>query len=270
MKQIIGFLAIFSMLLFISCSDVKNIAYLQKSEKSKNIAIAQNQSTAFYNMRIKPKDILSITVVSSEPEASKHYNLTVPEIGDQNMAVSLYSQPSLQTYIVDNDGNIHFPVLGILKISSLTCSELEAMLQKKMASSFSTERPIITIRIINYVVNILGEVSKPGRYTTQNERLTIFEALANAGDLTIYGRRENVKILRENANGVKTIINVNLNDENIINSEGYFLEQNDVVYVEPNKTKSKDSKVGTIDNLSVSAMYILISITSLVVTLLKK
>jgi len=115
----------------------------------------------------------------------------------------------------------------------------------------------------------LGEVSRPGKYVSTNERLTIFEGLALAGDMTIYGKRDNVKVLRESADGSKTFVNVNLNDKNIIHSPAYYLEQNDVVYVEPNKARSRSANIGTAETLGVSATSILISLTSLLVNILK-
>lgn len=254
--------------LFCSCASVKDIAYLQKTNISTFIK-SENTNSVLYEVRIKPKDILSISIVSSEPEASKHYNLTVPQIAEANLATNLFSQPLLQSYLVDNDGNINFPVFGRLKISGLTSKELEALLQNKLESAFSKEPPIITIRFINFSISILGEVLKPGKYEAANERLTVLEALALAGDLTIYGNRKSVKILREMADGTKVFIPINLNDENIINSAGYYLEQNDVVYVSPNNAKSRTSSIGAAENLGISALSILISMASLVVTILK-
>jgi polysaccharide export outer membrane protein len=182
----------------------------------------------------------------------------------------LYSTPTLQTYLVDNDGMIDFPVFGELKVAGMTRKELEKMLHEKLNSAFNKEQPIITIRIVNYSVNILGEVLRPGKYNTVNDRMTIFEGLAMASDLTIYGRRDNVKVLRENADGTKNYITVNLNDKNVINSPAYYLEQNDVVYVEPNSAKSRSSGIGAEETLSVSALSVLISLTSIIVTVLHK
>jgi len=252
-----------------SCKGVKNISYFQRIEKDNVALINESSNNGFYDVRIKPKDILSITVVSSEPDASKHYNLTVPQIADLNSVNNIYSQPTLQTYLVDNEGKINFPVLGVIKVSGLTSKELETLFQAKLESAFNNERPIITIRFLNYGVNILGEVNRPGRYESTNERLTIFEGLALAGDLSIYGKRDNVKVLREKADGSKLFINMNLNDENIINSEGYFLEQNDVIYVEPNTSKTRTANIGSAENLGISAVSILISMASLIVTVMQ-
>jgi polysaccharide export outer membrane protein len=200
------------------------------------------------------------------------YNLTVPSIYDPsnyNSYNSILSQPALQSYLVDNGGNIDFPLLGKIAVVGLSPKELVETLQQKLASSFSRERPVITIRIINYAVNVLGEVNRPGKYTTSNEQMTIIEGLSQAGDLTIYGRRDNVKVLRENTDGTKKYFTVDLNDENIINSPVYYLEQNDVVYVEPNATKSRSANFGAAESFGISAVSILLSTASLLVTILK-
>jgi polysaccharide biosynthesis/export protein len=290
-----------SILLISSCSEVKNIAYFQRIDSSKearndqqnqaeysnshkkptdllsyadsnsknqnsaNLQLEKN-SAGLFNARIKPKDLLSITVVSSEPEASKIYNLVVPQIEDASSPNNMFSQPVLQSYLVNNEGNINFPVFGKLKVAGLTRKELELLLLEKLAPAFSKEKPIITITFINYSVNILGEVQKPGKYETTNDRLTIFEGLALAGDLTIYGRRDNVKVLREYGDGSKEYITMNLNDKKIIYSPAYYLEQNDVVYVEPNKSRSKSSNYGAAESYGITSLSVLLTLTSLVFT----
>jgi len=280
-KSNLSILLLLSILILSSCSGVKKVAYFQKYSSSADSLKEQTTAPELYDARIKPKDLLSITVVTSESEASKNYNLVVPQLFDPAIASllsasaglstsMLTSIPTLQSYLVDNDGTINFPVIGSLKVGGITRKELEKMLQVKLASSFNKELPIITIRIINYSVNILGEVLRPGKYNTTNDRMTIFEGLAMASDMTIYGRRDNVKVLRENADGTKNYITVNLNDKNVINSPAYYLEQNDVVYVEPNSAKSRSSGIGAEETLSVSALSVLISLTSIVVTVLHK
>lgn len=264
--------------LFSSCADVRNIAYFQRldsvdkqfaQDKSPgNNPLAKN-SSYLYEARIKPKDILSITVVSTESEASRMYNLIVPQVAQSTFENQLLSEPTLQTYLVDNDGNIDFPVFGKINVKGLTRSELEQILHNKLASAFSKEAPIITIRFENYSVNILGEVQRPGRYETKNDRLTIFDGLALAGDMTIYGRRDNVKVLRERADGYKMYITVNLNDRNIISSPAYYLEQNDVVYVEPNKSRSRSSNYGAAESFGISSLSVLLTLTSLIFTVFK-
>lgn len=271
-KIVIPVLLLLSILLLSSCAETKKVAYFQQLNTSADSLKVKKISPGLYDARIKPKDLLSISVVTSEPMTSRIYNLLVPSVYDASNLTSsaaITSQPSLQPYLVDNEGMIDFPVFGKIQVAGLTSSQLEALLQQKMASAFSKETPIITIRIINYAVNILGEVQRPGKYNSVNERMTIFEGLAMAGDLTIYGRRDNVIVLRENAEGAKQFIKVNLNDANIINSPAYYLEQNDVVYVEPNRAKSRNSNFGVAENLAISAVSILISMVSLAFNVLK-
>jgi len=268
-KSTLTLFFIAGILLFSSCAPVKNIAYFQKTDTAADSARLYKLSNDFYDARIKQKDLLSITVVSTQPETSRIYNLFTPQISE-SLANALTSMPTLQTYLVDSEGTIDFPVLGKLRVEGITRKELKTMLQEKLASAFNDEHPIITIRITNYSVNIVGEVVRPGKFNTINERMTIFEGLAMAGDLTIYGKRENVKVLREYADGSKKFITVNLNDKNIIYSPAYYLEQNDVVYVEPNKSRSNASHFGTAESFGISALSILISISSLMVNILKK
>jgi len=184
-------------LLLSACSSVENIAYMQ--QVTKQLKDSESTNNLSYEARIKPKDLLSITVVSTEPEASRIYNLITPQLQSQtlSMGTQLYSQPALQPYLVDNEGNINFPVLGKIHVKDMTKKELEDYILEKLKPAFTQELPIVTIRINNYTINVLGEVNAPGSYSTFNERLTIFEGLALAHDMTIYGKRENVKILRE-------------------------------------------------------------------------
>ena len=133
----------------------------------------------------------------------------------------------------------------------------------------ASENPIVTVRMINYKISVLGEVSRPGMFTVANEKINILEALAQAGDLTIYGVRDRVQLIRENDNGQKEIHILNLNDANIINSPYYYLQQNDIIYVEPNKVKSQNASVGSMTTLWFSATSILISLTSLLYNILK-
>jgi polysaccharide biosynthesis/export protein len=261
---------LFLSILFISsCSEVKNIAYFQKVDNKAVPLKNQKNSSNLYDAHIKPKDILSITVVSTEPETSRIYNLIVPKIADESNQNSLLSEPTMQTYLVDNDGNIDFPVLGKIKAAGLTRNGLGSEILERLSYAFSKEIPIVTIRFVNYSVNILGEVNRPGKFETTNDRLTIFEGIALAGDLTIFGRRDNVKVLRENVNGTKEYITVNLNDKNVIFSPGYYLEQNDVIYVEPNKSRSRSSNYGAAETFGISSLSVLLTLTSLVITVFK-
>jgi polysaccharide export outer membrane protein len=219
-----------------------------------------------------PKDILTITVSTVNPEASAHFNLVVsPLLGKTSSGgQSISSARALQTYLVGNDGTISFPVLGTLKVSGLTKGECEKLIHDRiMPYMNASENPVISVRMTNYKISVLGEVARPGVFTVNNEKINIFEALAEAGDLTIYGVRNRVKLIREDAEGKKKIYTMNLNDVNIINSPCYYLQQNDIVYVEPNKVKSRNSSVGQTTSLWLTSTSILISMASLLYNILK-
>ncbi len=249
--------------LFTGCSGTKNVAYFQNSE-----TVDLDPSRILYDARIMPKDILTITVSMSDGEAAAPFNMTVPTPLTQGQR-STYSQEMLQSYLVDNDGCIDFPRVGRLHVGGLTKSQAERMILEKIKPYMNeAETPIVTVRMTNYKISVLGEVSKPGMYTVGNEKISILEALAQAGDLTIYGVRTNVKLIREDSTGKKTIYVLDLTDANIINSPYYYLQQNDIVYVEPNKVKAQNSSVGSMTNIWLSSTSILVSLTSLLYNIL--
>lgn len=256
---------LFSIAIFLTaCSSVENIAYLQQSSSK----TTSETSTGIYEAKIKPKDLLSIIVASTEPEASRIYNLISPTPQSPTMdGGSMQSRPALQNYLVDNDGYINFPVFGRILVKDMTKKDLEAYLLKRLEPAFSAELPIVTIRIVNYSVNVLGEVNSPGKVLSPNESLSIFDALALANDMTIYGMRNNVKVMREDSDGTKSFYTLNLNDKNIIYSPGYFLEQNDVVYVEPNNARANSSKYGAAESFRLSSISVLLTLVSMAVTI---
>jgi polysaccharide export outer membrane protein len=252
-------------MVFGSCSSTKNVAYFQNSD-----SINLDSSKVLYDARIMPKDVLTITVSTTDADAAIPFNMTVPTPMTQGQRSS-YSQALLQSYLVDNEGNVDFPIVGNLHVGGLTKSEAEKMIKAKIKPYMNAkENPIVTVRMTNYKISVIGEVSHPGMYTVGNEKISILEALALAGDLTIYGMRNNVKLIREDATGKKSIHELNLNDANLINSPYYYLQQNDVVMVTPNKVKAQNSSVGSMTTLWFSATSILISLTSLLYNILNK
>ena len=266
MKKLSVFIVLaFAAMLLTGCGSVKNVAYLQNSD-----SINFEQSSFLYDARIMPKDQLTITVSTTNDEAAVPFNLTVPTPYTTNSR-STYSQAMLQTYLVDNEGNINYPILGQIHVGGLTKSECEKMIQEKVKPFMaSSENPIVTVRMTGYQISVIGEVARPGTFTVSREKISILEALAQAGDLTIYGQRKNVQLIREDASGQKSIHTFDLTDANIINSPYFYLQQNDVVYVTPNKVKAQNSSVGSMTTLWFSATSILISLTSLLYNILKK
>jgi polysaccharide export outer membrane protein len=248
-----------------SCSAPKNVAYLWNSND-----VDLSQSQYLYDAKIMPKDILTITVNTVNPEASAPFNLIVRSTLTSTSSNIATSGGSLQTYLVDNEGGIDFPVIGYIKVGGLTKRECEKLIHDKVKPYLNAaENPVVTVRMSSYSISVLGEVNKPGSYQVSREKINILEALAQAGDLTIYGVRERVKLIREDAQGHKQIHTVNLNDANILTSPYYYLQQNDILYVEPNKVKAQNSTIGQSTTLWISATSILISMASLLYNILK-
>jgi polysaccharide export outer membrane protein len=216
-----------------------------------------------------PKDQLTITVSTTNDEAATPFNLTVPTPYTVNSR-STYSQAMLQTYLVDNEGNINYPILGQIHVGGLTKSECEKMIQDRITPFMAaSENPIVTVRMTGYQISVIGEVARPGTFTVSREKITVLEALAQAGDLTIYGVRTNVQLIREDATGQKSIYFLNLNDANLINSPYYYLQQNDIIYVEPNKVLAKNSSIGSSTTIWFSFIGIVTSVASLLVNILR-
>ncbi len=177
---------------------------------------------------------------------------------------------SLQGYLVDNSGNINVPVVGKLHVAGLTKGQCEDLIREKISPYLSaTENPIVTVRMASYRVTVIGEVSSPGVVQVPTEKMSVVEALAQSGDLTIYGRRDNVMLIREDASGQKQIHRLNLNDANLLNSPYYYVQQNDVIYVQPNSVKAKNSGIGSSTTIWFSFISIATSLTSLLVNILR-
>ena len=239
--------------LLVACQSYKKVPYFQDVE----VVNEANQQEKLYDARIMPKDLLTIVVSCTNPELAIPFNLTVAS-----------TQAALQPYLVDNEGNINFPVLGELKLGGLTKREAEQLILDKL-KPYMKETPIVTVRMVNYKISVIGEVARPGTFTISNEKVNLLEALAMAGDMTVYGLRDNVKLIREDANGKQQIITLDLNKAETILSPYYWLQQNDIVYVTPNKAKARNSDVGNSTSLWFSATSILVSVVSLLVNILK-
>ena len=212
--------------LLAGCTSYKNVPYMQNPE----VVNSYREDLPLYDAKIMPKDLLSITVNTSDPQAAAPFNLTV--------------QTPLNAALT----NIN------------TTTQLQPYLK---------ESPIVTVRMANYKISVLGEVNRPGTFTVGNEKVNILEALAMAGDMTVYGVRDNVKLIREDAKGKREIINLNLNNAELVVSPYYYLRQNDIIYVTPNKTKAKNSDIGSSTSIWISATSILVSLASLLATILK-
>ena len=206
-------------------------------------SMEQKINAAKNGIEIKPNDLLTISVSAENPESVQPFNLPIisaPRIGE---VTSVGGQQQLQTYLVDSEGNIEFPVLGTIAVAGLNRQQLSELFEEKISKY--VQNPIVNIRIANFQVTVLGEVRNPGTFIVPDEHLSLSKALGLAGDLTIYGQRKNVLIIRETEEG-KVYEYVDLTRSEVFNSPFYYLEQNDVVYVEPiGPRKQAASYLGT-------------------------
>jgi polysaccharide export outer membrane protein len=263
-KLLIPFVLMVMIMLIGSCSGSKQVAYFQNID-----SISLAASRGLYEAKIMPKDELTITVITTNPQASAPFNLTVSNtIGSSGQLSN--GQGSLQGYLVDNNGNINFPVLGTIHVGGLTKNQAEEKIRDGVKPYLAaTENPIVTVRMSSYRVTVVGEVGSPRVIPVNTEKMSIIEALAQAGDLSIYGKRNNVLLIREDATGQKQAHRLNLNDANIFNSPYYYLQQNDIIYVEPNGVKAKNSGIGSSTTIWFSFIGIVTSVASLVVNILR-
>lgn len=234
-----------------SCTSGKEITYFQNMEDIDQMA-TESQSS----LEIKPNDLLVITVAARDPESVEPFNLPVigMPVGD---ATRVTTAPQLQTYLVDSEGNIEFPVLGTLHVEGLNRQQLSALLEEKISAY--VQNPIVNVRIANFQVTVLGEVANPGTFSVPDEYLSLPKALGYAGDLTIYGKRDNVLVIREGENG-KTYEYLDLTSSEILESPYYYLEQNDVIYVEPNNAQKQAASYNRNSTVYISIASVLISV----------
>lgn len=245
------------------CASGKHIAYFQNAD-----SVSLEASKGLFDARIMPKDLLTITVSTTDPKAATPFNLSVTNTLNSSGVLST-GGGALQTYLVDNEGYINFPVVGSIKVGGFTKRQCENAIREKILPYMAEkENPIVTVRMASFKVGIGGEVKSPGVYTVDQEKISILEALARAGDMTIYGRRENVLLVREDSTGQKSFHRINLNDANIINSPYYYLHQNDYIYVEPNKVQAQNSAIGSSVTIWFSVLSVVTSVASLVVNVL--
>jgi polysaccharide export outer membrane protein len=251
-------------ILFSACKSTKNITYLEGVESLPAEQLAHSKQQ--FSATIKPNDLLKIVVSGSEDmETYLPFNIltAVPQNSNET-----YSTAQLQNYLVDPKGQINFPVLGKLQVTGLPTESLAKIITEKLRSYLKGD-VVVTVRFANYKISVLGEVTVPGSYTVKDEKINLLQALSMAGDLTIYGRRDVVKILREASDGQKSITTLNLNDKNLIFSPCFYLQQGDVVYVEPNKAKAKGADIGSATNVVFSVVSIVIGVASLIITVVK-
>ncbi|MBB88558.1 MAG: sugar transporter [Xanthomonadales bacterium] len=244
-------LQLITILILTSCGSRKNIVYFQDEPIEDGVLVSEPKPIIY-----KPDDILTINVSALDPDTVKPFNLMVVSNNDSNL-LNAGGQQQFQSYLIDYNGNIDFPVLGKLKVAGLNRTELTAMLVEKISEY--ANNPIVNVRLSNFTITILGEVRNPGTFTIKDERITVLEALGLADDLTIFGKRKNVLLIRE-VDGKKKFAKIDLTSVNAVNSPVYYLQQNDVIYVEPNNAKIRASSYNQNNSVLISAIGTLTTI----------
>lgn len=258
MRRIKGLiLGILGLLVVSSCVSRQEIAYLQDLHQLEDAIEASKEA-----VRIQPNDLLQITVSAANIEAVQPFNLPItsaPRLGDQQ---TITGNMQLQAYLVDSDGNIEFPVLGTTHVAGKTRQELIRYLKNEISAY--VQDPIVNINLTNFQITVLGEVNQPGTFNVPDERISLSKAIGMAGDLTIYGRRDNVMILRETGETMEYGL-VDLRSSDYLESPYYYLQQNDVVVVEPNKAQMQGAAYNRNAAVYVSLASVIISVISVLI-----
>lgn len=241
----------------VSCVSSEKIVYFQDLSQGQMLLDTIQKSS-----KIQPDDLLSIVVSAYDLNAVRPFNLiseTRPTIESSTVAYNNSNQQ--QAYLTAQDGTIDFPILGRIKVAGLSRTELSEMLSTRISEY--VKEPIVTIRILNFKVSLLGEVTRPGTYNFEGERLTLPAALGLAGDMTIYGRRDNILIIRDDGK-TKNYKYLDLRSAEVLNSDYYYLQQNDVVYVEPNRAQVQSSSFNRNTAIYVSVASLLLSAMAII------
>lgn len=265
MKQNISILWSLVLLLFCSCA-APNVSYFNDLGNDQTEKLLQTM-----DIRLRPDDKISIVVKSKDPLLADLFNLPIysHRVGYSQAALTNASQ-QMSVYTIDRKGEIDFPVLGTIKVSGMRRDEVAELIKSELINKNLIKDPVLTVEYANLGFNVMGEVSKPGRYIFDRDHLTILDAISMAGDLTIQGRRDNILVMRE-AGDSRTIYRVNLqNGKELMQSPAFYLQQNDVIYVEPNAYRSRQTTVNGNNVLSASFWISVASLLTSVAVLIVK
>lgn len=246
-----------------SCSAPSQVTYFQDLRPGES----EQKVVAATEIKVRPGDKLSIIVNSRDPQLTQLFNLPYvgQQIGQGSVTANTTSSNSqgVSGYTVDEQGMIDFPVLGKIEIAGKNREEIAAFIKGELLAKNLVKDPVVTVEYMNLCISVLGEVAKPGRYNIDRDKVTVLDAISMAGDLTIYGKREKVLVLREE-NGVQHVYGINLcSAEHLYTSPVYYLRQNDVVYVEPNNVRARQA---TVNGNNVRSTSFWISLASLLTT----
>ena len=266
--KIPAFLLMFSLAaLLSSCASTERSTYFQDVRPGEQIT----QGITPVTVKVQPEDKISIIVNSKDPLLADLFNLPIVsrQLGTKNSGAGSSSQ-GISGYTVRQDGTIDFPVLGSVYVAGMTREEIAAHIKSELISQNLIKDPVVTVEFMNLTVSVLGEVANPGRYSIDKDYITLLEALSMAGDMTIFGKRDKVLVLRE-VEGQQRVYGVDLRSaEQLYNSPVYYLQQDDVVYVEPNSMRARQSTVNGNNVLSATFWMSLVSLITTVTVLFVK
>ena len=266
-KSYLLMLAVIAIILA-SCGSGKDVPYLIDANKLPQDLL--NAAARINDPVLMPGDMLQINVSGPDEEAVKPFNKTEYVSTTHNINAGNSQDNSIYYYLVDNNGNIEFPMLGTLHVGGMTLSAMQEHIASQIYPRYLTVKPGVEARIQNFRVFTLGEVGSPGVVRAPNGRLNLLEALAQSGDLNIKGRRDNIMIVRTNADGSRVVKTVNLNDPKLLVSPDFNLQQNDIIYVEPNASQARSSwSMAPGLSLGLSLLGTIMSVTTFVITLTK-
>ena len=264
LKNALAFFVAVMAMSFCSCNSSKDVLYFQDLKAGDSVAMAAIPVP----VTVRPDDKISIVVNSRDPQLMALFNL--PRVNKQMSTVGQASSTNVSNgqdvmgYTVDSRGEIDFPVLGKIKVEGKTREEIGTYIKNELIAKNLVKDPIVTVEFMNLCVSVLGEVNSPGRYGIDRDKTTIIDALSMAGDLTINGNRNNVTVLRQDGD-VQRVYAIDLTSgRDIYSSPAYYLQQNDIVYVEPNEMRARQS---TVNGNTIRSASFWISITSLVMSI---
>ena len=249
-------IVILALIIISSCASRQDLVYFQDEIASETDALGFSHELVY-----KTDDMLTIDVSALDPEAAIPFNLSAVSYNTKSV-ISAQGTLKMQTYLIDTNGNIEFPVIGTIKLGDLTRTQATAHMKEVLSEYI--KNPIVNIRLANFTITVIGEVNKPGTFTVTDERISLTEALGLAGDLTIYGKRDNVFLIRDN-NGKKQYAKLDLTSIKVLNSPNYYLAQNDVIYVEPNNAKIRQSSYNQNNGVIISAIGTLATIAAILI-----
>lgn len=248
--------------LLCSCNAQRRVLYLQDAKDGAVVEVPDN-----YQIRIKPLDQLTVVVNSKSPELAVPFNSSSSYSALSGIpSSSSLTNNSLQVLTVNEEGMLNLPIIGPVKCDGMTRAELSRTIERKIVDGGYISDPSVNVRFANLTVSVLGEVNRPGRYDLTRDKLTLLDALALAGDMTIYGNRENVAVIRE-CDGKNVVTLLDMRSKDIFESPCFYLQQNDIVMVSPNRYKAATAEINQNRSFWLSITSTVISLATLIVTI---